>query len=86
MAIDRKRGERGGIEAWTPGKLVKEVWGGADQGEDGTNKTETREASGLGNCSVVTAGVRAAPRSTGQEQLAGKEAVSTVEEKQVGQE
>lgn len=72
MAIDRKKGESGGKEAWTPGKLVKEVLGGADQGDDGTSKAENREASGLRNCAVVTAGVRAAPRSTGQEQLVGR--------------
>lgn len=46
-----------------PDKLVKEVLGGTNQGDDGTRKAETRKASGLRNCSVVTAGVRATPRS-----------------------
>lgn len=75
MAIIQEEKQERGEEAHKPGMLIKEVWGGRDPGEDGTSNVQSREASGPLNCwSVVSAEMRASPRSIGQEQLEGKEA------------
>lgn len=74
MAKHRKKGEREGREACEPDRLIKEVWGKQIK-ERMAPLVPNAEASGLLNCSVVTADLKATSRSIVQELLEGKESM-----------